>query len=307
VPARTLVVVNPRSRHGTAGRRLAALEPQLRAGLGSDFELERTRGPRDAERIAREGVRAGVERVVVVGGDGTMSEVVTGLLAAGLGGQAQIGLLPFGTGGDLPRTLGVPRDPEAAIARLREGRSRRLDAGRVRYRDRAGREATSFFLNIASLGLSGLVTELVNGAPKALGGTLSFLIGTVRAIARWQSPEVVLRVDGALVHEGALDLAAAANGRYFGGGMQVAPRAEPDDGLLDVIVVPRLSKARLLRNLPLIYRGSHLDRPEVRFARGRCVEADAVPGTVWIELDGEPLGTLPAEIEILPGAVEFVS
>lgn len=307
MPARVLVVVNPTSRHGAAGRRFDALERRLRAGLGADFEVARTRAPRDAERIAREGARAGAELLVVVGGDGTVSEVVSGLLSAGLGESARIGLVPFGTGGDLSRTLGIPRDPDAAIARLLEGEVRRLDAGRVRYLDRRGREATAWFLNIASLGLSGLVTELVNAAPKRLGGRLSFLIGTVRAIARWQSARVSLRVDGELLHDGPLDLAAAANGRYFGGGMHVAPRARPDDGLLDVVVVPRLGKARLLAKLPLIYRGSHLDRPEVGFARARRVEADAEPGRVWIELDGEPLGTLPATIEILPGAVRFVS
>jgi YegS/Rv2252/BmrU family lipid kinase len=306
VPARVLVVVNPNSRHGAAGRRFDSLERSLRAGLGEDFEVERTRAPRDAGRIAREGVRTGVELLIVVGGDGTVSEVVSGLLSAGLGGSAQIGLVPFGTGGDLARMLGLPRDPEAAIARLREGQPRKLDAGRVRYLDRSGRETTSWFLNIASLGLSGLVTELVNAAPKRLGGRISFLIGTVRGIVRWKSANVSLRVDGELLHDGPLDLAAAANGQYFGGGMHVAPRAQPDDGLLDVVVVPHLSKARLLTKLPLIYRGAHLDRPEVRFARGRCVQADAEPGRVWIELDGEPLGTLPATIEILPGAVTFV-
>jgi len=318
VPAPVLVIVNPASRHGAAGRRWRALEGCLGEVLGApgrDWELERTRGPRDAERIAREGVRAGVRRVVVVGGDGTTSEVVTGLLAADLGDEAEIALLPYGTGGDLPRTLGIPRDPRRAAALLAEGKVRRLDAGRVRLQGRAGRPATYYFLNVASLGLGGLVCELVNASPKLLGGTASFLIGSLRAIARWKSPPVTLRLDGEVVHEGPLALAAAANGRFFGGGMQVAPEARPDDGLLDVVVIPGLARIQLAAKLPLIYRGSHLGQPGARLLRGRRLEAEPdsaeaagaeADTAVWVEVDGEPLGTLPAEIEILPGAIAFV-
>lgn len=318
MPAPVLVIVNPASRHGAAGRRWRALEGCLGEVLGApgrDWELERTRGPRDAERIAREGVRAGVRRVVVVGGDGTTSEVVTGLLAADLGAEAEIALLPFGTGGDLPRTLGIPRDPRRAAALLAEGKVRRLDAGRVRLRGRAGRPATYYFLNVASLGLGGLVCELVNASPKLLGGTASFLIGSLRAIARWKSPPVTLRLDGEVVHEGPLALAAAANGRFFGGGMQVAPQARPDDGLLDVVVIPGLARIQLAAKLPLIYRGAHLSQPGTRLLRGLRLEAEPdsaeaagaeADTAVWVEVDGEPLGTLPAEIEILPGAIAFV-
>lgn len=310
MPAPVLVIVNPASRHGAAGRRWRALENCLTEVLGApgrDWEIEHTRGPRDAERIAREGVRAGVRRVVVVGGDGTTSEVVTGLLAAELGGEAEIGLLPFGTGGDLPRTLGIPRDPRRAAALLAEGKVRRLDAGRVRLEGRAGRPATYYFLNVTSLGLGGLVCELVNTSPKVLGGTASFLIGSLRAIARWKSPPVTLRLDGEALHEGPLALAAAANGRFFGGGMQVAPQARPDDGLLDVVVISGLPRLQLAAKLPLIYRGAHVGQPGARLLRGRRLEAESAADTaVWVEVDGEPLGTLPAEIEILPGAIAFV-
>jgi YegS/Rv2252/BmrU family lipid kinase len=241
-----------------------------------------------------------------VGGDGTTSEVVSGVLGAGLGERTCIGLVPCGTGGDLPRTLGIPADHDEAIARLVAGKTRRLDAGRVRFRDRAGREATAYFLNITSIGLSGLVTELVNSAPKALGGRVSFLIGTLRGIARWKSPMVRVRVDGELVHDGRLVLATAANGRYFGGGMQVAPRALPDDGLLDVVVVPHQPAWKLIADLRHLYGGAHVGRGSVRGVRGRRIEAEAPTDTVWLEIDGEPLGTLPATIDVLPGAVLFL-
>ncbi len=303
--ARTLVVLNPHSRGGSAGRRFAHVESRLRDALGP-LDVERTRGPRDAERIAREGVRAGAELVVVAGGDGTTSEVVSGLLGAGLGDAARVGLLPFGTGGDLTRCLGLSRDVDRAISAIAAGATRRVDAGRAHYRQRDGSQGTVHFLNISSFGVSGLVTELVNRAPKLLGGRISFLIGTIRAIAGYRALHVELEADGEIVHAGPLVLATAANGRFFGGGMHVAPRAELDDGLFDLVVVPGFSNLRLLRELPRIYRGTHLEVPGVVHRRARRLEAKAEPGTVWIEFDGEPLGTLPASFELLPGAITLV-
>jgi len=300
----SLVVANPKSAGGGGRRRLEAAWPAIRSHL-DPCELAWTRGPRDAERLAREAVRAGVDRVVAAGGDGTTSEVVSGILAAGLGERAELGLLPLGTGGDLARTVGAPRALVAAAERIASAEARPVDAGRVHYRDRRGKPATTFFLNVTSLGVSGLVTEMVEDTPKALGGRLAFLLGTLRALARFRPAPVSLRLDGSPLHEGELVLAAAANGRYFGGGMHIAPPARIDDGLLDVVVVPGLSRLRLLRELPRIYRGTHLEVPEVLHARGRRLEADAEPGTVRLEIDGEPLGFLPAEVELLPGALRL--
>jgi YegS/Rv2252/BmrU family lipid kinase len=302
---RTLVVVNPRSRNGATKRQFASLETRLRDSLGS-LEVEWTRAPRDAARIAREGVRAGIERIVVAGGDGTTSEVVSGLLGAKLGDYAEVAPLPLGTGGDLMRTLEVPRDLDRALGAIAAGRSRKVDAGRVRYTDRSGCERTAHFLNVTSFGASGLITELVNHATKVFGGRVSFLLGTLRGITRYRPEEVRIRVDGELVHDGPLVLGTAANGRFFGGGMRIAPRAEPADGLFDVVVVPGFSKIRLLRELPRIYRGTHLEVPEVSLYRGKRVEAEAAPGRVWVEIDGEPLGTLPASIEVLPAAISVL-
>jgi YegS/Rv2252/BmrU family lipid kinase len=304
VPIRTLVIVNPQSRGGATGRRWASIEGLLRDALGP-LDVEHTRGPRDAERIAREGVRAGAELVVAAGGDGTASEVVAGLLGAGLGGYAEVAFLPLGTGGDLARTIGTGGPVEPVIARIAEGKSVPIDAGRARFVARDGSELATHFVNIASLGVSGLVTQLVNEAPKALGGRASFFIGTVRAIARWQAPPVRIRVDGALVHDGLLHLAAVANGRFFGGGMQVAPASRCDDGRFDVIVIRGDGgKGRLLRHFPRLYSASHLALPDCSQHAGVVVEAESDTET-WLEIDGEPLGRLGARFECLPGALRL--
>jgi YegS/Rv2252/BmrU family lipid kinase len=306
VALRTLVIVNPRSRNGATGRRWPTLQSRVRSALGP-VEAELTRGPRDAERIAREAARAGIERILVAGGDGTLGEVVSGLLAAGLGDATEIGLLPLGSGGDYARSLGVPRDFEAALECIVAGHTRRVDAGRVRFRGPQGEERVACFANVASFGISGLVDEIVNHTTKALGGRTSFLIGALRAILRYRSERVRLRVDGELVVDDSIVLATAANGRWFGAGMHVAPEASLDDGLLDVVVVGALSKPALLAKLPKIYKGSHLRDPAVRLLRGRVIEADAPAGRVPLELDGEPLGTLPARFEVLPRALRVVA
>lgn len=302
--ARTLVVVNPKSRGGATGRGWAAVEAKLRDALGP-VEIERTRGPRDAERIAREGVRAGADLVIAAGGDGTASEVVSGILGAGLGGYAELALLPLGTGGDLARTLGLTGSLDDAIARIARGKARPIDAGRANFVARDGREIATHFVNIASLGVSGLVTQLVNEAPKRFGGRVAFFLGTVRAIARWQPAPVAIRLDGAIAHEGPLHLAAIANGRYFGGGMHVAPAARIDDGLFDLVVFRgEGGKGRLLRRFPLLYSGRHLELAEVSQQRGVVVEVSS-DAELWLEIDGEPLGRAPARFECLPGALRL--
>lgn len=305
MPSQALVVVNPGSRAGATGRRFAPVEALLRDALG-DIEIEWTRGPRDAVRIAREGVRAGVERIVVAGGDGTTGEVAQGILGAGLGAYCEIGLLPLGTGGDFVRSFGPPRSLEESIRALAAGESRSVDAGRVRFLAPDARERTLHYVNSASAGISGLTVELVNRAPKQLGGRASFFLGTVRALARYRFPPVRVVVDGKTLHEGPLTLATACNGAFFGGGMQVAPGALLDDGMLEVVVIAASSRARLLTRLPRIYGGRHLQEAEVQHCRGRVIElAPMSDETVWMELDGEPLGTLPVRIEVVPGALRF--
>jgi YegS/Rv2252/BmrU family lipid kinase len=268
--------------------------------------VEWTQGPRDAERIAREAVRAGFDRLLVAGGDGTLSEVATGLLSAGLGAQARIGILPFGTGGDFVRTLGLPRDFERAIQCIAEGKVRRVDASRVTLHDDAGRQRVVYGVNITSLGISALVVTLAERSPRFVGGSGAFLLGTVRAILRHRCHPVRLTVDGSVVHDGPLILAVAASGRCFGGGMLVAPHAHCDDGRLDVIVVAGLSRAQLLAKLYRIYRGTHLADPAVRSQRGRVIEALGPPA-VRLEVDGEPLGRLPVRIEVLDGALSLLA
>ena len=305
MPAKTLVIVNPHSAGGATGRRFPEVEVLLRSTIG-DLEVQRTLGRRDAERIAHDAVCAGVERLVVAGGDGTVSEVVSGLLAADVAHECQIGILPMGTGRDLPRTLGVPGDLPSAVDALGRGATRRVDASRVTYRDRSGVRRVVYSINVTSFGLSGLTVELVTRAPHFLGGSFAFLVGALGSIIRYRCRSVSIVADGQEVCDGPIVLCAAANGRYFGGGMLIAPDALPDDGQLDLVVIREMSKPALVANLPALYRGSHLANPAVSVIRASRIEAhptsrDSPP--VWIDVDGEGLGVLPIAIEVMPKRV----
>jgi diacylglycerol kinase (ATP) len=294
--------VNPASAFGATGRRWGDVEADLRRVLG-ELDVRYTGGPRDAERIARDAARAGVARLVVVGGDGTTNEVVTGLLEADLADAVEVGVLPGGTGGDFARKLGVPGDMRAAIEALGRGAPRRIDAGRVRYRDFNGKEEVRYFINVASFGLSGLVDQRVARAPRTFGGTVSYLLGTLSALSGFERGTASIRVDSEEVYNGPLVLGAAANGAYFGGGMKIAPDANCNDGALDLVIIGGLTKLGLVRNLPSLYTGRHVAHPEVFVHRGREIEAVATTGEILLELDGDCVGTLPARIEVLPGAI----
>ena len=305
MPAATLAILNPRA--GRASRLLGRIEARLRGSFAESLggiEIERTRAPRDARRIAREAVRAGVKRLIVGGGDGTLGEVVTGLLTARLGESAEIGILPLGRGCDFARTMGVPRDPLAAMELLAGGQRRKVDAGRIVHRTPDGREETAYFLNEASFGLTGLVVEAVNRRTGRFGPRAFFALATLSAIARHPRISVSVRVDGREVHSGPAVAVLAANGRFCGAGMKMAPGAQPDDGLFDVVVVGALSRPRLWLNLPSLYTGRHIEHPVVSVHRGARIEAEAHgEDRALLDMDGECAGELPVRIEMLPRAI----
>jgi diacylglycerol kinase (ATP) len=299
----TLVIVNPVSRGGRTGRIWPEIEPKLRAVLGP-LRVEWTRARGDAERIAFEAPTTAT-RVIVAGGDGTASEVATGLLRGGGPSRAAVGLLPLGTGSDLPRAIDGPRDLDRTLAAIASGRRRRIDAGRIAVTS-GGATTTRYFLNAATTGLTATVVEAIGRVARRSGHSmLTYAAGGLAGLARWASPRARVTVDGAVAHDGPLVFAAVCNGRYFGGGMHVAPDAEPDDGLFDVVIVPGMARRTLLRHAPRLYRGTHLAVPGVRLVRGARVEI-AAEAPVDAEADGEWLGRLPATIELLPGAIELL-
>ena len=237
--------------------------------------------------------------MVVVGGDGSVYEVANGLV--GIVDPPEIAVVPRGTGWDFVRTFGIPRDVEQAARVALDGETRTIDVGRVSYRAWDGSEATGVFANVASAGMSGAIAKRANETTKALGGKVSYLWATFAVFSRWQAAEVELRV-GDERRTGRMFDVVVANGRFFGGGMQICPEAVPDDGLFDVLTIGDVTKRDLVQTMPKIYRGTHLPHAKAELLRGATVSVSTdVP--IPIQLDGEQPGTTPARFEVVPLAM----
>ena len=271
-----------------------------------DFECAFTEKRGDGVRLAREALTAGGELLVAVGGDGTASEVIDGMQGAGPARRALFGFIPRGTGGDLRRTIGIAGDVQGAAQALAGGNEVVLDLGRIEFVGPGGEKSVRHFANVAGLGVSGVVSRMVNHGLRLPSGKLSFMLASARALLTWSDRMVRFRLDGGPWHEEALTALSVCNGRYFGGGMKVAPDARMDDGLFDVVLWEGLGLKDFVVKRPMLYDGTHLCLPNTRVIRARTVEAESMEeAKVDLDVDGENPGTLPARFTILPGALRI--
>ena len=290
---RAVVIVNPAAGGGRTARVWRRLRDVMAATLPVDHA--ETRGPDDATRLAREAVAAGARLVISVGGDGTLNEVINGVRSAGT--PAAVGAVLTGRGADACRNFGVPRDPFAAVRALADGRDARFDLGRAEWSDGRCR----WFASAAGAGFDAAVAA--RARTSTLCGTLPYLVAALTTVWRQRPTDVVLECDDGAPRSIAVTAVIAANGRCFGGGMRIAPAADPADARLDVVVVGALGRLELLRWLPTMYRGAHVRHPRVRVRRARWVRlAGAALPT---HIDGEPAAPTPVRFTVEPGALRL--
>jgi diacylglycerol kinase (ATP) len=305
---KTGVIVNPVAGSRRIQTRLAELELTLRAHF-SDLTICKTSGPGNAGQLAREMAARNTKLIIAVGGDGTIGETVDGMMRVDAQQRPALGIISRGTGSDFSRTIGQSGSFETQIARVAAGQRQMIDVGRVLYDD-GGKISVRYFINVASLGLSGTTAIAVNSARRKsrLPSHLMFYWHTVRELVRYRFQHVSLSLDGGKPVTEKIAVVAAANGRFFGSGMMVAPNAHIDDGLLEFVVVRGASKPTLIRDLKLLYTGSHTNHPAVKMLRGKVLEVVPLEQEdVLIEIDGEAIGRLPAKFEIVPQALALFS
>lgn len=297
-------IVNPTAAGGRTGQLWPGIGAYL-SKLGLDYEVSFTAAPLEATALARRAVQAGHETVVAVGGDGTVNEVVNGLMAPGAErAGARLGIIITGRGSDLARTIGIPSDPEAACERLLEPRTMTVDLGLAEFT--VGEERCErFFVNVAGIGFDAEVVRRANRNFRFARGTVPYLSALVMSLFAWRNRPVEIVLDDRPPIPATIYLVAVANGQYFGGGMRVAPDADPNDGLLDVCVANDIGKVEFLRTVPRVYEGTHVSHPAIDIYRARRVEVRSAH-PLASQLDGEEAGCAPLVFRVVPAALEVV-
>jgi len=286
---------------GRPWRRL--LDALAREGIG--YDLFTTDAPGHATTLARECALSGCEMVVAVGGDGTIGEVVNGLMQVPIEQRPPLGILPLGRGNDFVRTLDFPTDPLEVARLLREGTPRPLDVGRMTCRALDGEGTREVYsVNVLSIGFAADVTQSVATYGRNLGGTWPYVLGLVSNLLRWKNKPAEIIVDGQK-HVVDVFTVNVGNGRFYGGGMYAAPGAAIDDGLFDVVIIEGLSVPEVIWLMPTNYNGNFEAVKKVRMVRGSRVELNT-PAPALVQIDGDIAGQTPATCEIHKHAVRLI-
>jgi YegS/Rv2252/BmrU family lipid kinase len=303
---RIYAVVNPEAALGKTRHLWPKLRNQLQDRIGT-FPWDWTTAPMQAAALVQSALQQGHDLIVSVGGDGTHNEVTNGFFKDGtiLNPRAALAIVSCGSGGDLSRSLGLTTETTSALGAILSGRERQVDVGHLKFTQSSGETSERFFLNIASLGLPALVCRLLGSQPRFLGGSGRFLLATVRALIKTRSEKVTLEIDGKALPSQLVNTMAAANGQFFGGGMQVAPHAQLDDGLLDVVVIGPVGLVDFLCWGLRFYRGQHLSHPRIQYFKANTIGAFS-RAPIPVETDGETIGTLPATFTVLPRGLRLL-
>jgi YegS/Rv2252/BmrU family lipid kinase len=287
---RHLLLCNPSSGRGRSAKLLPEVERQLKAH-GVSFRTVMTRS---LEHGIDEALRArdADEIPVVMSGDGLIGQVGGALAQSGL----PLGIIPGGRGNDFARVLGIPTEPEGAVGVLAAGKERRIDLGEVNGRP---------FLGVASIGIESEANERANRT-RLIRGNLVYTYAGLRTLATWKPARFTVTLDGERTAKFLGFSVNVANNKAYGGGMFIAPDAELDDGVFDVVMSADTSKLKCLANLPKLFKGTHVEEPEITIERAAEVEVTA-DRDFAVYADGEHLSDVPAKLRVLPGALRVIA
>lgn len=293
------VVLNPASGRGTGARRRPELESLLEkaeanareCGREINWRIVQTERPGHGADLARKAVEEGAEIVAAAGGDGTYGEVVNGIA----GTDAILGILPFGTGNDFSRHLGLGTDLAKAVETLFNGVAKPIDIGRVNDR---------YFINVAGCGFDAVVAARVNHGFRLLHGTAAYVAAVITSLIKFKPAPFKICVDGEAWETKAY-LCSIANSQSFGGGMKIAPGARIDDGLLDICILGDAGKLEFLTAFPRVFKGTHVTHPKVTMLKASHITVESEPA-MPILVDGEVMGRTPVEFTVQPGAIRVM-
>lgn len=298
------VILNPASAAGKTSRRLENIIDALERRLRGAYSLYITRHPRDATDSAKTAIEQGSKLIIAVGGDGTIQEVVNGfsLNAPSTHAVPELGIVCSGTAEDIARSFNLPATLHQQVEVACGTRSRSIDIGKVSFVGRDGKLAERFFVNECQQGIAAAVVQRVSPLLKRLGGFFGFGVAAVSTAVLYRSQIMTVTIDEQAGITDSFLGVVVANGAYAGGGMNFAPRAAVDDGVLDIILIHGQSVPSRLMNFPKIYSGRHINLPWVSYYQGKRISVTS-DRDVMLEADGELLGYLPCTIEAVPAAL----
>jgi YegS/Rv2252/BmrU family lipid kinase len=301
-----MFIVNPNSGNGTTAVKWTEIENGLHLN-DLPYSVSYTKAPMDAVTLTRNAIEDGFDCIAAVGGDGTINEVINGFYSHGkkINENTLFTAIPMGTGCDLARVIDLKKDLKSIIRIWEEGSIVVCDIVEAKYTGWNGQRESRYFINMADIGLGSETVIRVNRNSKVLGGFLSFLTGAVGTIINYKNRYVTVTVDGTSIYSGPSSLVAVANGKYFGGSMMIAPNAEINDGLLDIIVLKDFKKFELICNLPRVYKGAHLNHLNVNSYKGKEVLIESSE-EVFLEMDGETTGRADATFRIIPSDMRIL-
>ncbi|HPE43085.1 MAG TPA: diacylglycerol kinase family lipid kinase [Bacteroidales bacterium] len=304
-----LVIVNPTAGVGKAAKDWPGIE-QLLINEGFDFKAVVTKHPFHAISLARDLVQQhGYQKIIAVGGDGTLNEVVNGIFQQNRFPTTDImlGMITVGTGNDWGRMYEFPKKYKKAIRILKNERTFLQDVGKVKYRYDS-EDKSRYFINMAGMGYDALVAKKTNlMKARGKGGTLAYLYNLVTGLFQYKNTHLHIKVDNKEVLNDKVFSLSIGICKYNGGGMMQLPKAIPDDGLFDITVIRKTSKFRVVKNIKNLYDGSFIKLPEVSVFTGKQITITSIPPhSIYLETDGESLGNSPLDFEIVPKAVKLI-
>ncbi len=270
-------IVNPTAGKGKSQIAKGLIEDELQNFNEHSFSFEETSCPGDATRIAKEAITEEYDIVVSVGGDGTVNEIIQGIVNSDI----KLGIIPAGSGNDLARSIGIPKDIHSALSLILESNVRKVDVGRANGK---------YFINVAGIGFDVEVLKQLESIRKYFSGTLAYVLSVLKTLISYKFMNVILILDDQQIEREILVL-AIGNGKYYGGGMMITPSALVDDGYFDICIINKLSKLRILKLFPTIFKGTHVNEPEVECFRAKRVKI--VSEDISVNCDGEIIGQTP--------------
>ncbi|MDP2859883.1 MAG: diacylglycerol kinase family lipid kinase [Bacillota bacterium] len=282
--------MNPVAGNGLAARAWPQIRDALE-GSGTAFETLWTEKPKDGVAKAKAALEMGATRVVSVGGDGTIHEVVNVLFGRGV----EFGIVPLGRGNDFARTVGIPADPVEAARAAIEGAASPIDLGQANG---------EVFINVAGLGFDAEVAAEANRIGMFINGTITYFASVFTMLHKYSCQDVTITIDGKTWDQRIL-LLAVGNGKYYGGGMKITPDAVVDDGLLDIVVAGDMTRLETVLTLPKVYSGAHVHHPKASTYRGKEVTVTS-KNTLSVHAEGEIISSTPVTFKVLAGALRLV-